>query len=341
MSRSRVTAIHKILGACGAGNVICIVALPVLYRDTMYKDVTVSIQKARGSAHQCSKDVILVAPATDQNHRYAGSKYSKRAVDVWVPAFPILGEGNVEIDMWLAAVMRAAGVTASFVSWYWNEKHEKPEPALIKSQLLDAVLLTSFGLAMIHIPNTVSGKPDSAIPPQLPSTRRKRPSNDPQSDKRQVRKILATPQHPGEGGALSIDPHLSPAFLHTVDSNLNPGDSSATPWENSELTDRPPNIAMGVKDQITTSYGMHEDHSHVNSQSSPESSAQPLFINPAVLHHTDSDLIQHPPLATTWGYPEYTYSSLNIPRGIEDRITTSSGMHQSRQNPQEDHRRVN
>ncbi|KAG6834171.1 hypothetical protein H0H93_011440, partial [Arthromyces matolae] len=63
-------------------------------------------------------------------------------------------------DMWLAAVMPAAGVTASFVSWYWHQTHEKPEPAFIKAKMLEAGVISSSGIKMIHIPDEISGKSD-------------------------------------------------------------------------------------------------------------------------------------------------------------------------------------
>ncbi|KAG6819003.1 hypothetical protein H0H93_016480 [Arthromyces matolae] len=265
-------AIDKILSACGNGQVICIVALPHVFGVTMDNLVTKSIQKlidakihvvSRAGEHEVSKDVVRVAPASNHNLRMTLRK--GLFVDMWVPAFPMLEEeGNVEIDMWLAAVMRAAGVTASFVSWYWNEKHEKPEPAFIKRRMLKAVLLSSFKLHMIHVPNTVSGKPAPAIPNQLPSTgkasHRKRPINDQQSQGRRVRNAPGTTQRSEDRNVLNGMEH-----------------STKHPQEN---------------------------HSPVNSQSSP-----------AVLHDTDSSLIPHPAVTAFEGYPEYTYSLLNIATG--------------------------
>ncbi|KAG6818367.1 hypothetical protein H0H93_005542 [Arthromyces matolae] len=275
--------------------------------------------------------------------RHTFKNSSGRMVNVWVPAFPIREEGNVEIDSWIAAVMRAAGVTASFVSWYWNENHKKPEPKFIKQQILDAKLLTTKDLPMIHIPNTVSGKSNPPIPNQLPSTGngggRKRFLNDQQSEERGVKRVHGTHQQ-------SEERNLHPAFRHTIDSNLLHGAALASPPGHPEYTNSPSTMATGVGDRITTSYGMHlspqlphEDHTPVNSHWSPGGPEPPLPMDPALLPPIDSNIIQYSPLVTTWGHPGFAHSSLNIATGMEP-ITVSSGMHQSAQNPHEN-RRVN
>ncbi|KAG6847452.1 hypothetical protein H0H93_008026, partial [Arthromyces matolae] len=265
-------AINKILSACADDKVICIVALPQPYRETRDQVVSESIQKrqphpahqrkdscrgalsenswsciaidktiqARASRLQRSKDVIAVAPASDQNRKAASQKNSGLIVHMWVPSSPILDEGDVEIDMWLAAVMRAAGVTASFVSWYWNEKQEKPDPEFIKRQMLDAILLSSSGLCIIHIPNTVSGRPDLPIPNQLPppgkASAPKRRINDQQSDERRVKGVLDNP--------LSIDHHLDPAFQPT-ESNIIHIARQATPLGYPKYADSLSDMATG------------------------------------------------------------------------------------------------
>ncbi|KAG6819004.1 hypothetical protein H0H93_016481 [Arthromyces matolae] len=332
-------AIDRILSACGDDKVICIVAFPQPYRETKGQDVANLMQKARGSRRKSSsKGVIVVAPATDQNRRHTSQTSASITVDVWVPAFPILEEGT-------AAVMRAAGVTASFVSRYWNEKHKKPEPAFIKRQILDAKLFTSNGLPMIHIPNTVSGKLDPPIPNQLPSTGngggRKRFINDQQSEERRVKRVQGTHQR-------SEERNLHPAFRHTIDSNLLHGAALASPPGHPEDTNSPSTMATGVDDRITTSYGMylspqlpHEDHTPVNSHWSPGGPEPPFPIDPALLPPTDPNIFQYPPLTTTGGHHRSAHSSLDVATGMEDRITTSSGMHSSTHNAHKDHRRVN
>ncbi|KAG6827084.1 hypothetical protein H0H93_015873, partial [Arthromyces matolae] len=120
--------------------------------------------------HPLSKDVLQVAPTDSSNKKLAFKTVGSPFVDLWVPAYPVQyheGDENA-VDMWLAAVLRAAGVTASFVSWSWHKNHrQKPEPRLIKAEMIQAALKSTRGLSrkpdaqgLAHIPPSTANPQD-------------------------------------------------------------------------------------------------------------------------------------------------------------------------------------
>ncbi|KAG6818532.1 hypothetical protein H0H93_004240 [Arthromyces matolae] len=148
--------IEKILGACKNDKIICVAAIPYSFWDTEEGAIT------RPSGRQLSEGVIRVMPIDDQNHNSKNIPRQRGVFDIRVPVEDKIDGGNEPVDEMLAAVLRAAGVTASFVSWYWHESHKKPDPVFIKMKILEAgIMPASFGLRnvqVIHIPNQVSGR---------------------------------------------------------------------------------------------------------------------------------------------------------------------------------------
>ncbi|KAG6834309.1 hypothetical protein H0H93_010574, partial [Arthromyces matolae] len=125
---------------------------------------------------QWNNPIIHVAPV-DENYKPLATIHGITRC-LWVTAGeieipPLSGSkcnidnsSMLKVDPWLAAILRASGIVASFVYNSWRQTSRTPSPADILREIEAAAFLPykKGGLKVLHIPPEVSGSYDPGQP---------------------------------------------------------------------------------------------------------------------------------------------------------------------------------